>query len=291
MRPRFRDIAILAATLLALNFLGPTALVLSVPFAFMHRRLDTPTRWIGAGLAFAVFSMVPEPPLVHYVNLLHFLALTVPALVFIESREHGYPIQVSLTASVSVLIAAVFLGWLMAPTFLENGLFEGLLTSLTRMGLNVPEDSRRILTGLSGLMPGFLAISEGMFLVLNLYLFQRITGEHIHFRSFEVPFAFLPAYSLLGVLYLLSFHELLPLGRGETWLAASLIACAFFLFLQGLAVIVSFVDRPGIPPFFRWVTYGICLIHPGPILVTLLGIMDLWFHFRNRLAIMPENGS
>ncbi|MBW2504217.1 MAG: DUF2232 domain-containing protein [Deltaproteobacteria bacterium] len=52
-------------------------------------------------------------------------------------------------------------------------------------------------------------------------------------------------------------------------------------FLQGLAVIDSFFQRKALSPIFRTVGYIlVILVNPLPLLVTCIGVFDLWVDFR-----------
>ena len=52
-------------------------------------------------------------------------------------------------------------------------------------------------------------------------------------------------------------------------------------FLQGLAVVESFLARKGLAPALRALTYLFLLvINPLPMIVTGLGVFDLWADFR-----------
>lgn len=54
-------------------------------------------------------------------------------------------------------------------------------------------------------------------------------------------------------------------------------------FLQGLAVVEYYVSRRGLPPLWRGLSYLILLVvNPLPVIVTGVGIFDLWADFRKK---------
>lgn len=53
-------------------------------------------------------------------------------------------------------------------------------------------------------------------------------------------------------------------------------------FLQGLAVIEYFFTRKGLSPLWRGVSYLLLVVNPLPMIVTGVGVFDLWVDFRKK---------
>ncbi len=52
-------------------------------------------------------------------------------------------------------------------------------------------------------------------------------------------------------------------------------------FLQGLAVVEHFLSRKGLSPLLRGVSFLLLLlVNPLPVMVTGVGVFDLWADFR-----------
>jgi uncharacterized protein YybS (DUF2232 family) len=64
-----------------------------------------------------------------------------------------------------------------------------------------------------------------------------------------------------------------------------LILCSLLYLFQGMAIVVFFFRRKGIPPFFRWLIYGLILIQQYMLVfIIALGLFDLWVDFRKRMS-------
>ena len=62
-----------------------------------------------------------------------------------------------------------------------------------------------------------------------------------------------------------------------------LIVSGLLYFFQGLAVFVHFVDRWKIPVYLKVAIYGILILQSyGLLLLSILGIADVWIDFRKR---------
>jgi uncharacterized protein YybS (DUF2232 family) len=52
-------------------------------------------------------------------------------------------------------------------------------------------------------------------------------------------------------------------------------------FLQGLAVVTFFFQKKGVSPVLRTLGYAlIALLNPMPMLITAIGVFDMWADFR-----------
>ena len=64
-----------------------------------------------------------------------------------------------------------------------------------------------------------------------------------------------------------------------------LILCGLLYLFQGLAIVVYFFRRKGIPPFFRWLIYVLIVIQQYMLIfIIALGLFDLWVDFRKRMS-------
>jgi len=103
-----------------------------------------------------------------------------------------------------------------------------------------------------------------------------------HYQIYGTPFARwrLPVY-LIWVLIAAGFSLLVPLPPlslvGRNLLAALLP----LYFLQGLAVVSSFLLRKKYPPALKGLIYLLVFIlNPLPLIITGVGVFDLWIDFR-----------
>jgi uncharacterized protein YybS (DUF2232 family) len=62
-----------------------------------------------------------------------------------------------------------------------------------------------------------------------------------------------------------------------------LLLSGLLYFFQGLAVCIALLERWNVPVFIRVVLYSFLIIQSyGVIILTFLGIGDVWFNFRQK---------
>lgn len=67
---------------------------------------------------------------------------------------------------------------------------------------------------------------------------------------------------------------------------AAFLSTALLYFFQGLAVFIHLLEKWNVPIYLRILIYGILIIQSyGLILMTLVGLADVWFNFRRKLPI------
>ncbi|NOY13623.1 MAG: DUF2232 domain-containing protein [Deltaproteobacteria bacterium] len=116
--------------------------------------------------------------------------------------------------------------------------------------------------------------------LLSLVLLQGLKRND--YRIPGVPFScwHLPAV-LIWVLIVAGFFMLLPVAQ-LTLVGRNLLAVLLPLyFVQGLAVVSNFLQRKAYPPAVKGLIYTVLVIfNPLPLLITGVGIFDLWIDFR-----------
>jgi uncharacterized protein YybS (DUF2232 family) len=86
----------------------------------------------------------------------------------------------------------------------------------------------------------------------------------------------------------------MPIGAGIALIAGDgivsstgfsfVLISALLYFFQGLAVFINFMDRWNVPIYLKILIYGILILQSyGLLLLSVIGIADVWFNFRNRL--------
>ena len=85
---------------------------------------------------------------------------------------------------------------------------------------------------------------------------------------------------------------MLLIGQGIVGQAAVALFLTFGLlyFFQGLAIFIYMLDKWNVPVYLRILMYGILILQSyGLILLTLVGITDVWFNFRLKNTIDKPN--
>ncbi|NOZ12884.1 MAG: DUF2232 domain-containing protein [Acidobacteria bacterium] len=289
MRPELRSFLLLTAFVFVLNFMGPLALLLPVPFIFYYKRVPAPYRAVSAGIVAVLLMLLVRDPLAHFVVLVQFISLIAPFLLFLSMQEKGYGINTSIPAALLltfVLIAAAALAY---PLFFHSPIADQLNTVLKQSGFKPSPDLNKALTSLIHILPGIIFLSEGIILLLNLMIFARISREPIEFHNFRLPDTLIAAFIIAGILFI--FTGIVPAIHSEMLhniVSNTLIALAFVYFTQGLAVAVFFLNRIKMPPLLRLACFVFIFIQPGPFLVTGLGFADIWVEFRKRSFIINK---
>jgi uncharacterized protein YybS (DUF2232 family) len=88
---------------------------------------------------------------------------------------------------------------------------------------------------------------------------------------------------LIWALIATGFAAVLSVGVVQTVALNLLVVLLPVYFLQGLAVAEHFFTRKGLPPLWRGLSYLLLLLlNPLPMIVTGVGIFDLWADFRKK---------
>ncbi|MDX2480264.1 MAG: DUF2232 domain-containing protein, partial [Desulfuromusa sp.] len=115
---------------------------------------------------------------------------------------------------------------------------------------------------------------------LCLALLQRLKKNYYQisgspFASWRLPAGLIWALIISGFAMFAPVEQLALVGRN---LLAILLP---LYFLQGLAVVSSFLQRRAYPPVFKGLVYALLFIlNPLPMIITGVGVFDLWIDFR-----------
>jgi uncharacterized protein YybS (DUF2232 family) len=128
--------------------------------------------------------------------------------------------------------------------------------------------------------PALSVIVTGTVLLATVFFLTRFSKGQYQiagppFASWKVP------EKLIWVLIIGGVGFLLGSGAMRV-LALNLLTIVLpIYFLQGLAVVTWFFQKKNVTPFFRRLGYMlVLLLNPLPLLVTGVGIFDLWIDFR-----------
>ena len=117
MRPELKPFLLLTAFVFVLNFLGPLALLLPVPFIFYFKRVPALYRAASAGIVAVLLLILVQEPLAQYVVLFQFASLVAPFLLFLSLQEKGYIIDTSIPAALLLTFVLVAAGSYAYPLF------------------------------------------------------------------------------------------------------------------------------------------------------------------------------
>ena len=116
--------------------------------------------------------------------------------------------------------------------------------------------------------------------VFCLLLLQRFKGSWYQISGTKFAHWRLPG-GLIWMLIAAGFFLLLPVETVSLVGRNLLVVLLPLYFLQGMAVVNSFLQRKPYPPFVKGMIYLLLLIlNPLPIIITCAGVFDLWVDFR-----------
>jgi len=128
--------------------------------------------------------------------------------------------------------------------------------------------------------PGLVVLITGFLALLLLWILHAVARGNYQIRGTE--FALWKAPELLvWPLIAAGFASVFIEGESRQISVNLLIVLLPIYFLQGLAIVTHFFNRRKIPPFMRGLGYIlIAVLNPMPLVITGLGVFDLWIDFR-----------
>lgn len=128
--------------------------------------------------------------------------------------------------------------------------------------------------------PAVTAIGFGSLLLLTLYGLQRLSHDRYQIPGTPFHLWKLPEVAIWGLI-LGGLGVLFGQGIFETVALNLLLILLAGYFLQGLAIVGDFFRKKGVPPVLRTLGYVLVVtLNPLPVIVTGLGVFDLWVDFR-----------
>lgn len=270
-----------------LNFLTP------FPICYLGLRFGIKNGVLAVlAVGIALGSLIPLHSLMAYFGLFGLSSLLMPVLL--KGRvawDRAIAITVLGVMAVSMLTVAAYLmgsdesagtlidQYLQAETELamqayqDAGLSGSQLEQMGEVASQVADFIRGTFFGLY--MAGALAVQ-----LVTLLLLQRMKAEHYRIEGVKFARWRLPA-ALIWLLILAGFGMLVPQEHVQLVARNSLAVLLPIYFLQGLAVVANFLQRKAYPPALKGMIYVMLFIfNPLPLIVTGVGVFDLWVDFR-----------
>jgi len=287
------------ATALLINaagFVGPLALVLllaaPLPIAYVGLTRGWVLSVVAIVLAAALITVEDWQSAVQYLLVFAPGTLVVPELL----RRRYFWDRAAAVGTFVTLGLIVPLGAVVAAGMGEN--LTGLVRQLIAAEVSTAEKlypsmqlppeqlqelqrvGEMLIEWVPRLYPAFLAVSIGaVMLVMALGLRRAVQGTMPlpgpRFQEWKIPEQMV--WGVIGS----GFALIVPWSPLKVAALNLLIVLLPLYFLQGMAIISMFLTRRQMPPFVRGTVYLlIVILNPLPLLVTLLGVFDLWGDFR-----------
>ncbi len=146
------------------------------------------------------------------------------------------------------------------------------------------QDMQQVVDGLAKFIgQSFYGLYLASLLVIQVFcllLLQRFKGDRyqiagIPFSRWRLPSGLIWILIAAGFLLILPVEVVSLIGRNL------LVILLPLYFLQGMAVVNSFLQQKPYPPLVKVLIYLLLLIlNPLPIIITCAGVFDLWIDFR-----------
>lgn len=178
-----------------------------------------------------------------------------------------------------------------SPLELWRDTLQPLANAFVESNILEPSQSPSFIQEMAAWMSGVFAAAFYLQLVLSLFVARAWQARLYNPGGFRQEFHTLRAHRLLGL-------GALPLLLGMLWLGATGPALVRDLgvllmplfFLQGLAVAHASVAGLGLRAIWLVILYGSLIFPDMLVLVTLLGLADVFLDIRGRLPVMPKRG-
>jgi len=276
---------------------GPIGVLLNlvVPFPIVYLAMRQGLRAAGLATALvlaALLALGGPTSLLAYLLQFGSVSLLLPALLL---KSWSWDRAVVATLGLALAIAAAALVIFTAQQ--ESSLTESIgqyVDSEIKLALNLANDSnlsieqqdqyRAAVTSmgefLKQTLPAWTVTVFGAMLLLQVFLLSlRAEGRYLvigpAFSSWSVP-EFL-VWPLIAAGFAVAFASGVPRLLGLNLLVVFLP----IYFLQGLAVVTFFFQKKQVSPMLRALGYTlIAFLNPMPMIVTAIGVFDMWADFR-----------
>ncbi|WP_020675414.1 DUF2232 domain-containing protein [Geopsychrobacter electrodiphilus] len=281
--------------LLSSHWLGPvgafTSILAALPACYLTMRYG-----LSAGIFVVMLSAVALLQLADFAGIVSYLGMyAVPSLLLpsLLRRSWSWDRALLVSGAVTLLVAGTLLvsyvqlnGQELGPlidqylkaevdlamkAYKEAGFSGSQLTDLKDVAIQVADIIRNTFVGLYA--AGVLVVHFVTLALLQRFRRNRYQIDGAVFTQWRLPAL------LIWFLIIAGFALLVPqvavVGRN---LLAVLLP---LYFVQGLAVVCCFVQRKSWPPAIKGLIYVLVfLLNPLPLVVTGVGVFDLWIDFR-----------
>ena len=128
--------------------------------------------------------------------------------------------------------------------------------------------------------PALAVVVSGVILLFLTLALPRISSGTFALPGVPFPYWKAPE-ALIWILILAGFGMVFTAGVLKTVVLNLLIVLLPVYFLQGMAIVSYYFRKRGISPMFRTLGYLlVTVLNPFPLIVTGIGVFDLWADFR-----------
>lgn len=285
--------------LIGINVFSVVMILYPVPFIILGFRRDIRYSILSIIVSSFALSILVDLFTGIFVLLL-FGPLSVIFVYLLNKKEKSYKILIITTvvSFMSTLIVILLLGYVFGISFVEhmefsmNKAFEIQLDMMKNMGLTNYEMSKiksmmdMIIDYMIAILPAAFIISSGFISYVN-YLVSGTVLRRIGNRNIYVPqfkYFKMPNNAILGILVIFLatwFIKYFEMFYYQTIFLNVMVIVLFVLFMQGLAVLVFYLDRRKVNKFINGIILVLSVMYiPMWLFVSFVGFMDSLINFR-----------
>ena len=290
-------IAVTLLCLLGASWIGPLGsflnLLTPVAAAYVSMRFGLRSGIVVVVVTSALLQQLATTyTLAAYIGIFGIGSLLLPAFL----RRHipwDRSVFFATVGSTVVTAAMIFAAVVLSGTGLHD-LIDQMIKSEVQQAMQIYRDTgftetqlqemQQVMDGMAGFIResfyGLYVVSLLVIQALCLLLMQRFKGDSYRISGVPFPQWRVPA----GIIWLLiaaGFSLLVPVDVVAMVGRNLLIILLPLYFLQGMAVVSSFLQKKSYPPLVKGLIYLLLLIlNPLPIIITCAGVFDLWIDFR-----------
>ncbi len=290
-------IAVTLLCLLGASWIGPFGsflnLLTPVAAAYVGMRFGLRSGIVVVVVTSALLQQLATTyTLAAYLGIFGIGSLLLPAFLRREvswDRSVFYATVGSAVVTAAMILAAV----VQSGTGLHD-LINQMINSEVQQAMQIYRDTgfteaqlkemQQVMDGMAGFIKesfyGLYVVSLLVVQILCLMLLQRFKGNSyqiagVPFSQWRVPAVVIWVLIAAGFALLVPVDIVAVIGRNL------LIILLPLYFLQGMAVVSSFLQKKPYPPLAKGLIYLLLLIlNPLPIIITCAGVFDLWIDFR-----------
>ncbi len=284
MKQISKDSLIFVFILTILNFSGPLAVFLPLPFfVFKNRFAFKILVLLSIVPVFLMWFFLPDK-FSFFLSLVHYGSLVTPSLIIIYlSRFTELSVfQRVFFSSISIII---FMGIIynISGLIFSNDFFAKIFDQIFQSGeiKDVDIEYLKYIFNVAGL--GILFFSEALFFLFNLLFFSKFSEVLEDFENYKADIIIV-AFTVVFIfcVNILWFFNML----NGIMLKLVIVFCFFLFFLffvQGLSIYLYFLKKINVTGFAKALFIVLIFIYPLPAIMALMGILDFWIDFRVKI--------
>ncbi|BBB32254.1 hypothetical protein TTHT_0682 [Thermotomaculum hydrothermale] len=284
MKKLLKDYFLFVLVLIILNFSGPLAIFLPLPFFLYKDKFSFKTLFFTSLIPlFFIFPFLPDK-LSIFASVLHYGSLVLPTLliIYIHRKFTLTPFLRIVIPTLTILIFIVSITYFFI-TIEGKTVFEQIFEQFFKTANLNAGDLEYVKNVFKYAGLGLIFFSEAIFFLFNTLFFGKIGGVLRDFYDYRVNITIV----LFTVLFLIVVNILWATGNLNGIVLQIISTISFFLFfiffVQGFAIYLFFLKKVGFSGFAKALSIVLIFIYPLPAMLSLAGILDFWVDFRKKI--------